>query len=65
MAKMTRRTHEERRAAAAGGLLGALHDAKVCKFPRIAPDSRFVEHPGYNRDRGAIPIRALTASFEF
>jgi high affinity Mn2+ porin len=46
-------------------IVEAYYDAKVCKWLWITPDFQFVEHPGYNRDRGAIPIYAVRAHVEF
>jgi hypothetical protein len=43
----------------------SIYSAKVCKWLWIAPDFQFAEHPGYNRDRGAIPIYAVRAHVEF
>ena len=46
-------------------ILETYYDAKVCKCLWITPDFQFVEHPGYNRDRGPIPIYAVRAHVEF
>ena len=43
----------------------AYYNAKVVKGIWITPDIQYAEHPGYNRDRGGLPIFAVRAHFEY
>lgn len=43
----------------------AYYNLKVCKWLWITPDFQYVSHPGYNRDRGPIPLYALRAHVGF
>jgi high affinity Mn2+ porin len=38
---------------------------QVVKWLSISPDFQYVLHPGYNRDRGPVPIYALRAHLQF
>ena len=46
-------------------ILEAYYSAQVVKWLWISPDFQYVAHPGYNRDRGPVPIYALRAHVEF
>ena len=41
------------------------YDVKVCKWLWMTPDFQYVDHPGFNRDRGPVPLYALRAHLEF
>src|ERR1035438_1276528 len=43
----------------------AYYDAKVARRLWITPDLQYAEHPGYNRDRGGLPIFAIRAHWEY
>jgi len=41
------------------------YNVKVCKWLWMTPDFQYVDHPGFNRDRGPVPLYALRAHLEF
>ncbi|MGD1031239.1 MAG: carbohydrate porin [Opitutaceae bacterium] len=46
-------------------ILEAYYDVKIVKGVWLTPDFQYAEHPGYNRDRGGLPIFAIRAHFEY
>ncbi len=38
---------------------------QVVKWLSLSPDFQYVAHPGYNRDRGPVPLYALRAHLEY
>jgi carbohydrate-selective porin OprB len=41
------------------------YDAKVTKWLWLTADLQYVQNPGYNKDRGGIPIYAVRAHVAF
>lgn len=46
-------------------ILEAYYRLQATKWLSISPDFQYVDHPGYNRDRGPVPIYALRVHVEF
>ena len=46
-------------------ILEAYYDVAVAKTLHLAVDGQFINHPGYNRDRGPVPIGAFRLHAEF
>ena len=46
-------------------ILETYYSVQVVKGLSLSPDFQYVEHPGYNRARGPVPIYALRAHLEF
>jgi carbohydrate-selective porin OprB len=46
-------------------ILETYYSFQVVKWLSISPDFQYVSHPGYNRDRGPVPIYALRAHLEY
>jgi high affinity Mn2+ porin len=46
-------------------ILEAYYSFQAVKWLSISPDFQYAEHPGYNRDRGPVPIYALRLHVEF
>jgi high affinity Mn2+ porin len=46
-------------------ILEAYYSWRVVKWLSISPDFQYAVHPGYNRDRGPVPIYALRAHIEY
>jgi high affinity Mn2+ porin len=46
-------------------ILEAYYSAQVAKGLTLSPDFQYVEHPGYNRARGPVPVYAVRAHLEF
>ena len=46
-------------------IVEAYYDVRIVKGIWITPDIQYAEHPGYNRDRGGLPIFAIRGHFEY
>ena len=46
-------------------ILETYYSIQVFKWLWISPDFQYAVHPGYNRDRGPVPIYALRAHIQF
>jgi high affinity Mn2+ porin len=46
-------------------ILEAYYSFQAAKWLSISPDFQYAEHPGYNRNRGPIPIYSLRLHVEF
>jgi high affinity Mn2+ porin len=46
-------------------IVEAYYDIKVCRWLRMAPDFQYVWNPGFNSDRGPVPVYAVRAHVEF
>jgi len=46
-------------------ILEAFYRIQAAKWLLISPDFQYVAHPGYNRDRGPVPIYGLRVHVEF
>lgn len=46
-------------------ILEAYYSFRVFKQIWISPDFQYVAHPGYNRDRGPVPVYAVRAHLEY
>ena len=46
-------------------IVEAYYNAKLSAFLWITADYQFVDHPGYNKDRGPVNIVALRGHIEF
>jgi len=46
-------------------ILEVYYRIQAAKFLSISPDFQYVDHPGYNRDRGPVPIYAVRVHVEF
>jgi high affinity Mn2+ porin len=46
-------------------ILEAYYDIQIAKWLTIAPDFQYVMNPGYNKDRGPVPIYSIRAHIEF
>jgi high affinity Mn2+ porin len=46
-------------------VLEAYYSIAVAKWLSISPDFQYAEHPGYNRDRGPVPLYALRVHCDF
>ncbi len=46
-------------------ILEAYYSVQVVKWLTLSPDFQYALHPGYNRDRGPVPIYAVRAHVEF
>jgi len=46
-------------------ILEAYYSWQIAKWLSVSPDFQYATHPGYNRDRGPVPIYAVRAHVEF
>ena len=46
-------------------ILETYYSFQATKWLSVSPDFQYVSHPGYNRDRGPVPIFALRAHLQF
>jgi carbohydrate-selective porin OprB len=46
-------------------ILETYYSVQVAKWLALSPDYQYIEHPGYNRDRGGVAVYALRAHLAF
>jgi high affinity Mn2+ porin len=46
-------------------ILESYYSFQVTKWFSLSPDFQYIEHPGYNRDRGGVSVYAVRAHVEF